>query len=300
MENDNLVIQRFLSFDATKIEEIKRDLKPLVRLINSSGGEYSLQFRNNYFSIYNQGNSLAKLKPNNNGSYTASIHKEFLGNGIEEQLAVYSLTKDALSDKKSGQKYVNFRINSKDIHPFFQRKHLDRLSRNIRKVNAGEEVTMEQVIITDNPPSPNFIIVDRQVADHKSKAQIDLLALKRNFQADKFHFLVIEVKLGRNPELREKVGGQLNSYVAHIKTYITDYADCYQENYRQKFKFGLLEADMPPTVKINKEPDSVEGLVVVCGYSGIAKGNIAALNKAIVENNWDIKIHQMMLMPKLG
>lgn len=299
MVTGEMVIERYLKQDEDRWNKLKIDLEPLVRLINSSGGEYSLQLRENYFNIYYQGNSLAKVIPNKNGTYTVLIHQEFVSSGMREKLEAYSMNKSSIS-AESKNNYVKFRLSAQNLRPFFQRNNLNSLSSKIRAVHSGEEITMEQVIITDNPPYPKFIIIDRQVADHVNKAQIDLLALKQGPGEDKFHFVVIEVKLGRNPELREKVGKQLSGYVEHIRRHMKDYVACYQKNYCQKKELGLFNGNMPDIIEINDDAESVEGVVAVCGYSGIAQENIKSLNRAIERNHWSIKVHQMLMMPKLG
>ena len=289
------IIQRYLSPDIW--EKTKKDLtlKRLVRLINSYGGEYSLQLRENYFNIYYQGNSLAKVTPHRNGTYTAKIHEEFLqlkkSDKILRKLKQYSSINETSQNARGKRKYVIFRIHPGKLYHFFQSNHLKALNSNIRAVHSGEEITFEQVLITDNPPSKNFIIIDRQVADHRSKAQIDLLALKRDSVDEMFHFVVIEIKLGKNPELREKVGSQLNWYVDHIREYMKDYVDCYKENYRQKKELGLLGSGLPNDIEIDK--NTVEGLIVVGGYSGLAGKALKNLCQKIREKRWDIKVQRM-------
>ena len=288
-------IQRYLSPDIW--EKTKRDLtiKRLVRLINASGGEYSLQLRENYFNIYYQGNSLAKVIPNKNGTYSAVIHEEFLQlkkpDKILSKLRQYSSSGKTSLDVKGKSKYVTFRIHPGKLYHFFQSKHLKTLSSNIRAVHAGEEITFEQVLITDNPPSKNFIIIDRQVADSKNKAQIDLLALKRASMDKPFHFVVIELKLGKNPELHGKVGNQLNEYIKHIKKFMKDYVDCYKENYRQKKQLGLFSSSLLNDIEIDE--NTVEGLIVVGGYSGLAEKALKNLCHSIKDNRWDIKVQQI-------
>ncbi len=151
--------------------------------------------------------------------------------------------------------------------------------------------------MTDNPPSEKFIIIDRQVANHVNRAQIDLLALRRDSADKPFHFQVIEIKLGRNPELREKVGRQLNGYVNHIRKYIKAYVDCYKENYRQKKELGLFDPSLPNRIEIDKDERTVEGLIVVCGYSQLAEQALEHLHQKIKEEQWDIKVQPM---PKLN
>jgi hypothetical protein len=287
------VIQRYLSPDIW--EKTKKDLtlKRLVRLINSYGGEYSLQLRENCFNIYYQGNSLAKVICNKNGTYTAEIHEEFLQ--LDKPDKILGKLKQYSSINETSP-YVTFRIHPGKLYHFFQSRHIKALSSNIRKRGYGEEITFEQVLITDNPPTEKFIIIDRQVSDHKNKAQMDLLALKRASVDKPFHFLVIEVKLGRNPELYRKVGEQLNKYIKHIRKCMKDYVDCYKKNYQQKKELGLFDpfdSCLPNEIEIDTDANTVEGLIVVCGYSGLAEKALRNLRQKIRENRWDVKVHQM-------
>lgn len=299
------IIQRYLSPDIWKKTKKDLTLKRLVRLINSHGGEYSLQLRENYFNIYYQGNSLAKVTPHRNGTYTAEIHERFLQpdkpdkdkDKILRKLKQYTINQTS-QDARGKRKYVIFRIHPGKLYHFFQSNHLKALSSNIRAVHSGEEITFEQVLITDNPPSENFIIIDRQVADHKNKAQMDLLALKRASVDKPFHFVVIEIKLGRNPELHEKVGEQLNKYIKHIKIkeHMKDYVACYKENYQQKKELGLFDLFgpcLPNEVEIDEDEKTVEGLIVVGGYSGLADKALKNLCQKIREKRWDIKVQRM-------
>jgi len=288
-----MIIERYLKLSADKWGKTKKDLQQLVKLINDSKGEYSLQLRENYFNIYYQGNSLSKVIPNRNGTYTAAIHEKFLTDRIRENLKKYSVIKKTTGKKSD---HVRFIIQPQNLHQFFQRSNINSLSSKIREVHSGEEITFEQVLITDNPPSKNFIIIDRQVADHRSKAQMDLLALKRDSVDRPFHFMVIEVKLGRNPELHGKVGKQLNDYIKHIGIYIKDYTKCYKENYRQKKELGLFnpfDHRLPKEIEIDEDKKTVEGLVYACGYSQLAEQALQNLRQKIQEKQWNIKVQQM-------
>ena len=285
-------IDRFFSHRDEDWEVIKKDLKPLVKLINKSNEEYNLQLRQDCFNIYYQGNSVAQVTPRKNRTYSVQIHEKFVAGGMREKLENYSTC------KRSTSGYFNFNVKSSNLHRFFQRNHLDRISGMIRKVHNGEEISMEQVIVTDNPSSPNFFIIDRQVADHLNWARIDLLALQRN-EKGKYCFVVFEIKLGRNPELREKAGKQVSNYVKHIREHIDDYAFCYQKNYQQKKQLGLFdntEEPMPNSIIIDCDANSVEGVVVAGGYSQLAKENIKQLYSAIEKNGWNIKVKQMSRM----
>jgi len=290
------VIKRYL-YPKERFQKAKEALPPLVQIINKSYGEYSLQLRENYFNIYYQGNSLAKVILNKNGTYSAEIHKEFLQLDSPYKI-LNKLEQYSKKNTRKNSDYICFsRIKSEDFHRFFQKDHLKRLSARIQAVNNGEEITFEQILITDNPPSENFIIIDRQVADHKSRAQIDLLALKRDSAHKPFHFLIIEEKMGRNPELKDKVGEQLNCFINHVRKYIGDYADCYERNYQQKKELGLFDpfdTRLPDKIEIDRNENTVEGLIVVGGYSQRAEKVLRENLYPKIKKNWpNIKVQQM-------
>ena len=111
---------------------------------------------------------------------------------------------------------MEFHLPSNMLHSFFQRKYLDRTGSNIASANYSEEITFEQMLITDNLNWQDFLIVDRQVTETALRRQrMDLLALRR-IDKDRFQLLVIEVNLGNNPELCRKVADQVESYERHI------------------------------------------------------------------------------------
>ncbi|MFC2039865.1 hypothetical protein ACFLTW_01645 [Chloroflexota bacterium] len=283
-------IDRFFNYPDDEWEILKKDLKPLIKLINSSNEEYNLQFRQDCFNIYYQGNSVAQVTPKiKSRVHTAKIHKKFLSEDLIKRLT------DCSTKQPSGKEYLNFSVPAEKLHRFFQRAHLDRISGQIRKVHNGEEITMEQVIVTDNPPVPEFFIIDRQVADHLNWARIDLLGLECGVSGE-YHFVVFEIKLGRNPELQEKAGRQVNKYVQHIKKHLDDYAFCYQKNYEQKKQLGLFNEEMPNQITIDNNTNSIEGIVVAGGYSQLAEKNIEKLNSAIEKNGWDIAVKAMPRM----
>ncbi len=72
------IIKRYLDLSAEGWKQFAKNLRPLVQLINGSGGEYNLQLRENYFNIYYQGNSLAMVKSNESGPYFVDIHEKFI------------------------------------------------------------------------------------------------------------------------------------------------------------------------------------------------------------------------------
>ena len=166
-------------------------------------------------------------------------------------------------------------MKPKQLHPFFQRKHLIEFASKIKKEHNGEEIDFEQSLITDNLNRESIIIIDRQVTDTILKRKrLDLLALKQ-IEGNKYKFIVSEVKLGNNRELKNKVASQLDGYVKHIKKYFTDYKQCYEIHFEQKKELSLIKIPASNKIEI-VEP--VEGIILVGGYSGIAKNQISELD----------------------
>ena len=67
------VIERYFHSDET-LARIAHDFRNLIRIVDRSYGELSIQLRKNYFNIYYRGNSLARVAPIRNASYQIEIH----------------------------------------------------------------------------------------------------------------------------------------------------------------------------------------------------------------------------------
>jgi hypothetical protein len=189
-------------------------------------------------------------------STASTIHKRFLDGLDWETRAEFTLSGSC------GQATVD----AGGAHRILQRRNVGRLMKAIRDVNYSEELTFEQILIADNPPSREFLLIDRQVTDRHMHRRLDLLGLRR-LESGRYGFVVIEVKLGKNGELSEAVAEQLEHYVRHIRDEAADaYARCYEKTYAQKRRLGLIAGgDMPGEIEIDGR--EVEGLVVVGGYT---------------------------------
>ena len=143
-------------------------------------------------------------------------------------------------------------------------------------MNYGEEINFEQMLITDNLNREGFIFIDRQVTDSRIRKRLDLLGLKQA-EGNQYKFVVAEVKLGNNKELKNDVALQLKGYVSHIQENFKDYKKCYETQFEQKQELGLFEELKFDEIEII---NPVEGLVVVGGYSGLAKQQIKILKKS--------------------
>lgn len=266
-------IKRYFSDDY--LERVKSDFKFLVKVFDSFHGEFDFAIRDDYFNIYYKGNSLARVHINKNGTYRVNADEKFIVGTKADNPKYY----------KMKTKVGSIILSKNNLYPFFQKEHLKEFASRIKKVNYGEEINFEQSLITDNINREDFIIIDRQVTDSRfDKRKLDLLALKK-VTGNQFKFIVCEVKLGNNDELKDKVASQLSGYVKHIEKHFDDYKECYELNYEQKKELGFIKKPQYDEIDIVKP---VEGLIVVGGYSGIAKVQIKSLR-----NNYpDLTIRQ--------
>jgi len=254
------VIQRYIS-DEDSLLNICTDFGFLIEKIKKFMFEYTLEIRHDYFNLYYQGNSIGKIVyyPSKR-LYEISINKKFLEEGIIKKFG-----------GKSQKSYVFFDVPPKKLSSFFSDRNLKTFSQKVRDVNYQEELGFEQMLMTDNVCRDDFIIIDRQVVDHTSRDKFDLLALKK-VEGSNFQFCILEVKLGNNPELKGDVSGQLKGYIKRIENNFEDYKKCYEINFEQKRQLGLFKE--PEIISIVR---GVIGVVVVGGYSGLAKESINEL-----------------------
>lgn len=122
-----------------------------------------------------------------------------------------------------------------------------------------------------------------------------MLGLKKTSDAQ-YQFLIIEVKLGNNPELSEQVGHQIVDYIKHINDHFADYKACYERNYMQNRQLGLISspANLPDTINIIND---VKGELVVIGYTGLAKKSLILLKNSFpnLSNHQPFKIQFLPL-----
>jgi hypothetical protein len=246
------IIERYL--DAGNVERTRTELAFLLKAVRGSYGELELAFRKGRLSVYYRGNSLATIVFRPAGSFYVDIHERFFeGAGLDSNSAT------ALVGR-----YRRAEVDAKGVHRLLKSANVSKLMRAIREVNHSEELAFEQILITDNPPSPGFLFIDRQVQDRHMQRRLDLLGLRR-LSNGRYGFVVVEVKLGKNGELSEAVASQLQTYVDHIKREAEAYSRCYALTYRQRFELGLIGESMPDSIQIDGE--HVEGLVAVGGYT---------------------------------
>jgi hypothetical protein len=258
-------LKRYFSQD--KLKKFLKDFNFLFKKIKESLGGLDLKLRDDYLNLYYKGNSLAKVEFARKG-YKVIIHNKFT-EGVFDG--------DERFNPEKSDSYDSYILGPEVLPAFFQTKYLNRIYNNISKVNYSEEMTFEQMLITDNLERQDFFIIDRQITETSLKGKrLDLLALKQ-FNENKYHFLVIEVKLGNNPELQKDVGEQLNGYLEHIEGEVNSWKKCYEENYKQIKKTGIFDIPEYPEIEIVKK---TQAWVVVGGYSGMGKKNVKILKKS--------------------
>ena len=259
-------------------QKFQKDFQFLFKRIKQLQGELDLRLRGAYFNIYYKGNSMAAVRLNND-RYEIKIHEKFAKD-------VFVVDKRIATPVRSGN-YLRYLIKPRLLHPFFQAKYLKKFGANIKKVNYGEEIMFEQMLITDNMDNQEIIIIDRQVTETALTNRLDLLALK-NVEGNKFRFLVLEVKLGSNKELEEKVGTQLNGYITHIENHFDTWKHNYEMVYQQLKQTGIYSKWFHDQIEIVKP---VEGWVVVGHYSGLANQAIKKLKmnypNIVVKQFWN-------------
>ncbi|HPM11042.1 MAG TPA: hypothetical protein PK941_11420 [Paludibacter sp.] len=261
-------------FNTQKFKCLCTDFEFMFKKIKDYKGELDLRLRDNYFNLYYKGNSLAKVVSRKN-DYEISIHKKFVGVSESEKEGVFKSETRFKANSPLKSEYCSICCNAELLPVVFQNKYLNKMSSNIKKVNYSEEITFEQMLITDNSDRSDLVIIDRQVTETGMPGKLDLLGL-RQAKGNHFCFEVIEVKLGNNKELAYDVGEQLTRYIKHIESNIKSWAHSYKEMYRQVKMLGLFEQCPWDVIEIVSE---VKGIIVVGGYSGIAKESIKNLRK---------------------
>ncbi|MFC1693077.1 hypothetical protein ACFL1R_06195 [Candidatus Latescibacterota bacterium] len=261
------VIKRYLSDE--NLKRFETELKFLIKTMKNSNGELDIAIRDNYLNIYYKGNSLAKISFKAQDKYIVKIHENFFEHTNADNPEYFNA-------KTVSGNYVSLTLSAKKPpRRFLQKKHINQFCSKIKQVNYGEEIVFEQALITDNLKRDDLIIIDRQISDEVLRGKrMDLLALKQiEAKSPKYRFLVIEVKLGNNPELENDVAKQLEGYVEHIEKYFNDYKKCYEKHYEQKREMGIHKHSFT-SIEIEKP---VKGVVVVGGYSRFAQKSIASL-----------------------
>lgn len=252
-------------FNEDNFARFLNDFSFLQKTFKAYKGELDISLRDQYLNLYFRGNNAAKIMFKANGIYEIEIHEKFFSPRLEE---------DARFSSTLRGNYRVIRATSELLHPLLQKSHLDEIYSKIKRENYSEELNFEQMLMTDNLERDDLILIDRQVTDKNLRGRrMDLLALKQ-VQENHYQFLVLEVKMGNNPELKDDVAEQVNTYIAHVNENFKAYKKCYEKQYIQKKEFGLIETPMWDEIEIVKD---VQGMIIVGGYSRLAQAQITTL-----------------------
>jgi hypothetical protein len=198
------------------------------------------------------------------GNYLVKIHGKF-ASGVFEPVRFGE-------EPKPSADYLAYSLPEKLLHPFFSKAHIQKLASRIKNHSFSEEIAFEQMLINDNRDREDLLLIDRQIAVAGRPGKMDLLALRQTApNSNQFHFVVLEVKLGNNPELRGKVHGQLTGYVRTLKDHFESFKKCYELVYYQLREVNLITQPAFSSIEIGPR---VFGRVIVGGYYGLAKEKV--------------------------
>jgi hypothetical protein len=272
LNKDESFIKRY--FNDENFDRLQNDFQFLIRIVRSFKGELEFSLRENYFNLYFRGNNAAKVTFESSDEYTIDIHEKFYPQSLNSD--------DRFSFITSGN-YRKIETTSELLHPLLQKSRLNEIYSRIKRESYSDELAFEQILITDNLDREDLILIDRQVTDTKlARRRMDLLALTQK-QENQYQFLVLEVKMGNNPELKDEVAQQLSTYLEHIDENFEGYKTCYERHYYQKKKFGMIDIPQWEEIKIVRD---VQGMIVVGGHSVIAREQIDSL----CENYSELKV----------
>lgn len=251
--------------DPKYFDRVLDDCGFLFQRLQDSCGEFDLRIRNNYFNVYYRGNNLAKVDVMRNG-YKISIHKEFADPVIDSTKfpSTFSNT------------YREYRADGKTLRQLLSRKVMESLASKIKKRNFSEELVLEQMILTDNWDSSELLLLDRQVTGGAlGQKQMDLLALAPvDGDQCRCRFLVLEIKLGNNPELAGPVGNQVMNYQRALDSGFAEYRETYEKQFLQLKAMGFFRHWKADRIMIEKP---VGACIIVGGYSGFARAKLKQL-----------------------
>lgn len=256
-------MNRYLSPE--NLRRLNEDFRKVFDRVIESHGEYDLRLRDDSFNIYCRGNSLAKVDFEAADHYKVTINKRFAEGVFDgERFGIPKLVGNMLV----------WNLARKRVNPFFQTTNLRKLAKNIASVDYSGEGNFEQQIIADNLENQKFIILDRQILHPgRSNDKLDLLVLAKSDNSEDFHFHVVEVKLGNNPDLPD-VAGQLERYQKLVAANVEGWKKSYLITVKQLRDLGFLGSlDVDKLIIGNK----VSGSIAVFGYPGTAKPVIEKL-----------------------
>lgn len=270
-------VRRYIDSELFQLH--KGDLRFLADMARRSRGQLQLLFRENRVILYHQGNlvvSVAFAGKKYEHPFMVAFGARFVTKSDKDWSPLGEWDVLGLIEKLAGCEgslsggYYYFNLDAPRLKLTVAPEVIRRVCAAIRAIDYGGEITFEQLLMAQNPPSRDLIMIDRQIADSHpdfGRKRMDVLALRRlSGVEDRYRFVVLELKLGGNPSATGEVIEQLKGYMSHIKTEAAaDYKRCYERMYEQNRALGLYKGiDLPAHISIDVE--RVDGMVVV-GYS---------------------------------
>lgn len=287
---DKPCIVRYLN--KQHLNRMGTDFPDLMARARASHGGLEIMLRDGYFNLYYQGNSLAKVTFNSDGTYGVGVSSQFV---VTDELRELLPEKPPKGDQAAEESRPrrSARLSAQKVGEALSKDNVREMQKAVRAVNYQPETTFEQLLMAHNPPSKDFFVIDRQVQSRGHKRKIDLLALRRA-TGNRYHFVVLEVKLGANAELEGAVASQLKDYMAHITANFEDFAACYQEVYRQRQELPLWPNVKRLSKAIEIEPP-VEGKIVVFGRNQDVQRKLDKLREKCPEIADEVKVFDFKL-----
>ncbi|MCB2292654.1 hypothetical protein LGK95_03770 [Clostridium algoriphilum] len=265
-----MAIKRYLN--DTNLIRLMQESGFLLKNIINSEGELILCLRENYFNIYYRGNSLAKVSFKSENKYTVDIHSKFIPTELINDPDFSNKYK--VLTIKGKETIYRFNIEQCELRKLLQKTYIASIKEKIIKVGYKEELEFQHLIMSDNILNEKDCLIDIQITDkYANGKRMDLMGLKQ-IDGNLYRMVIMEVKLGNNEELKEKVYRQIKDYSDHVKKYFTCYKHTYEEQYRQLKQLGLLPSYKYETIVID---DEIEEMIIVGRYLAKAQKQITEL-----------------------
>ena len=256
-------------FDENFFKTYKNDLIKLIKTVNEFDRQVDFQIRtNNKFALYHLGQSIGCVECNTK-KFKISTSSSF------EPFSKLSET----ARKELGKEPNKPEFSFKNFNTYFTKSFIQKMCAKIKKRNHQAERQIEQKILADNMHNPEFFIIDSEViVPNCNNRRLDLLGLKRA-NGNNYVLVLLELKLINNQEAKNgDVIEQINSYYKTFNENLSNIADSYEINYRQKKELGIYSEKFPDEIKISHK--KVEKAIIIS--DGITK---ALQLKSDIKNN---------------
>lgn len=253
-------IKRYLS--ETNLKSIDKVFKQTKDFKNKTEDSY-IAIRNDpdksneYMDIYYKGNAVKiDFYKRYINRFKISLHNKFLPEKLKNETSFGFM---------SGAKYAWASGDSYFLSDFLT--HLDDIKKMIdRSTVRNREIEYEvQILISNSKRSSEkiekFFFIDRQITENRLGIRLDLLGL-RQIEGNRYKFVVVELKRGKNRDLDGEVVEQLNKgldYLSNADTFEA-FKNCYEINYTQQKSLELPGLPKFDSIEIET---GVEGLILV-------------------------------------